>query len=260
MKTVITTNGRPNEKSITNASLAVDALGYEFVARAKRSITRIQEEYNSAVLVASANRYELYRIGMDKPFFFHPNTAAVRLKRLLNREADPFLEATQLNSGDSFLDCTLGLASDSIIASYITNERGKVFGIEGDADIAFITSTGLRSYESESEQLTKAMRRIHVISQDAVTFLQSQPDKSWDVVYIDPMFSTPIDESSNFTPLRQVGLQSSLTEEWMLEAERVCKRRVVIKDHFKSQVFDQFNLKRQIRLNTKFHFGFYQKD
>ena len=144
MKTVITTNGRPNEQSFMNASLAVDALGYEFVARAKRSITRMQEEYNSAVLVASANRFELYRIGMDKPFFFHPNTAAFRLKRLLNGETDPFLEATGLSPGDSFLDCTLGLASDSIIASHITNERGKVLGVEGDADIAFITSAGLR--------------------------------------------------------------------------------------------------------------------
>ncbi len=260
MKTVITTNGRPNEQSFTNASFAVDALGYEFVARAKRSITRMQEEYKSSVLVASANRFELYRIGMDKPFFFHPNTSAFRLKRLLNGETDPFLVATGLSPGDSFLDCTLGLASDSIIASYITNEGGKVLGLEGDSDIAFITSAGLRSYEYESEQLTNAMKRIHVISQDAVTFLQSQSEKSWDVVYIDPMFSTPIDESSNFTPLRQVGLQSSLSEEWMREAVRVCKRRVVVKDHYKSPVFDQFNLKRQIRLNTKFHFGFYQKD
>ena len=260
MKTVITTNGRPNEQSFTNASFAVDALGYEFVARAKRSITRMQEEYKSSVLVASANRFELYRIGMDKPFFFHPNTAAFRLKRLLNGEADPFLEATQLSPGDSFLDCTLGLASDSIIASFITNEGGNALGVEGDSDIAFITSMGLRSYASESEQLTTAMKRIQVISQDAVTFLQSQTDMSWDIVYIDPMFSTPIEESSNFTPLRQVGLQSSLTKEWMREAKRVCKRRVVVKDHFKSQVFDQFNLKRQIRVNTKFHFGFYQKD
>ena len=259
MRTIITTNGRPNEHSFSNASLAVEALGYEFVDRAKRSIPRMQKEYDSAVLVASANRYELYRIGMDKPFFFHPNTAAFRLKRLMNGEADPFLEATQLNSGDSFLDCTLGLASDSIIASFITKEDGKVVGVEGDSDIAFITSEGLDSYASESEQLTNAMKRIQVISHDAVTFLQSQQDNSWDVVYIDPMFSTPIDESSNFTPLRQVGLQSSLTEEWMIEAERVCKRRVVVKDHFKSQVFEQFNLKRQIRLNTKFHFGFYQK-
>jgi 16S rRNA (guanine1516-N2)-methyltransferase len=260
MKTIITTNGRPNEKSYTNASLAVDALGYEFVDRRKRSITRMQEEHNSAVLVASANGYELYRIGMDKPFFFHPNTAAFRLKRLMNRETDPFIEATQLQPGDTFLDCTLGLASDSIIASYIIEDGGEVLGVEGDADIAFITSEGLRSYTNESEQLTNAMRRIQVISQDAVSFLRSQPDESSDVVYIDPMFSSPIKESTNFTPLRQVGLQGMLTEEWMLEAARVCKRRVVVKEHFQSKAFEQFNLTRQIRLNTKFHFGFLLKN
>ena len=54
----------------------------------KRPIPRMQREYDSAVLVASANRYELYRIGMDKPFFFHPNTAAFRLNELMNGEAD----------------------------------------------------------------------------------------------------------------------------------------------------------------------------
>ncbi|WP_172369111.1 class I SAM-dependent methyltransferase [Sporosarcina jiandibaonis] len=260
MKTIITTNGRPNEKSFANASYAVNRLGYEFVERGKRSIGRLQEEHGSAVLVASANRYELYRIGMDKPFFFHPNTAAFRLKRLLKGEMDPFLGAADLHPGDTFLDCTLGLASDSIIASHITKDAGKVLGVEGDSDIAFITSEGLRTYASESEQLTTAMKRIHVISQDAITFLRNQPDRSWDVVYIDPMFSTPINESSNFTPLRQVGWQSSLTEEWMDQAKRVCKRRVVVKDHFKSEVFERFKLNRQIRLNTKFHFGFLQKD
>ena len=35
------------------------------------------------VLVAGKNRYELYRIGMEEPFFFHPNSAAFRLKRLV---------------------------------------------------------------------------------------------------------------------------------------------------------------------------------
>ena len=31
-------------------------------------------------LVAGKNRFDLYRIGMDEPFFFHPNSAAFRLK------------------------------------------------------------------------------------------------------------------------------------------------------------------------------------
>ena len=259
MKTIITTNGRPNEQSKERATYASDVLGYQFVDRAKRSVNRMQKEYNRSVLVASASQYEFYRVGMDKPFFFHPDTAAFRIKRLLNGDTDQFIESTQLKLGDSFLDCTLGLASDSIIAAYQTGVTGKVLGVEGDAVIAFITAEGLKSYQSTSIQLNDAMRRIQVVSQEAVTFLQSQQDSSWDVVYIDPMFSTPIEESSNFTALRQVGLQSQLTDEWMQEAIRVCRHRVVVKDHFTSPVFDQFNLTRKIRLSSKFHFGYIQK-
>lgn len=257
MKTVITTAGRPDAASLKLAAKAAGVLGYEIIERNKKSIARIQKEQNSAVLVSGANRYELFRIGMEKPFFFHPNSAAFRLKRMLNGETDPLIEAAQLGIGESFLDCTLGLASDSIIASYVTGDSGKVVGLEGDPDIAFIAKCGLHTFHSNSIELTKAMKHIEVVHTDAVDFLKNQPDNSWDIVYIDPMFSAPIEESSNFTPLRQVGLKTSLTQEWMEQAKRVCKRRVVVKDRFDSPVFDKYNLERQIRPNTKFHFGYY---
>jgi len=73
------------------------------------------------------------------------------------------------------------------------------------------------------------------------------------------MFSSPIEESTNFTSLRAAGLQSKLDEEWMGQAIRVCKRRVVVKDHYDSDVFERFRLKRTIRPNTKFHFGVFEK-
>ena len=60
------------------------------------------------------------------------------------------------------------------------------------------------------------------------------------------MFHAPIDESSNFTPLRQAGVHSSLTDEWIEQALRVCKRRVVVKDRFDSPVFEQFHMERKL--------------
>ena len=45
----------------------------------------------------------------------------------------------------------------------------------------------------------------------------------------------------------------------MEEALRVCKRRVVVKERFDSEVFDQFAMNRKIRPNTKFHFGYLSK-
>ena len=78
-------------------------------------------------------------------------------------------------------------------------------------------------------------------------------------MYVDPMFSAPIDESTNFSPLRQVGAHYSLTEEWVEQALRVCNSRVVVKDRFDSQVFERFGFNRHVRPNTKFHFGFIEK-
>lgn len=259
MKTIVTTAGRPDEIAKKRAVKAANTLKYQFINRKKRSIANMQQQYDAAILVAGQERFELYRRGMEKPFFFHPNSASFRLKRLLKGERDPLLEVTQLENGDSFLDCTLGLASDSLIASYAVREAGRVIGVEGDNDIAFIVKEGLKKYEAPFGELQAAMRRIEVKQADAVTFLKSQPDNHWDVVYIDPMFSEPIDESANFTPLRAVGLTSRLTAEWVEEAYRVCKRRVVIKDHYTSPIFKVFQFKQMIRPNTKFHFGYLAK-
>jgi 16S rRNA (guanine1516-N2)-methyltransferase len=256
---IITTGGRPDDSSCQLAAEAAIALGHPVVERKKRSVARMQEQYAADVLVSGKNRYELYRRGMQEPFFFHPNSAAFRLKRLVKGETDPMIEAAQLRLGDSFLDCTLGLASDSIVAASKVGETGKVLGVEADEAVAFITGRGLRSFPTHSEQLVDAMNRIEVVSSVADTFLRSQPDASWEIVYIDPMFHQPIEESSNFTPLRQAGVHSLLTEEWMQQALRVCRRRVVVKDRFDSPVFERFNMERRLRPNTKFHFGYITK-
>lgn len=256
MTTVITTAGRPDASSALLAETAQAALGFTIVPRHKRSIIRLQQEYTADVLVAGKNRFELFKIGMDKPFFFHPNSAAFRLKRLLKGENDPLVDASDLKMGDTFLDCTLGLASDSIIASYILGDSGKCVGIEFDPAVAFITKYGLQHYSTESDALLQAMLNIDVVQSDAVDYLKMQQTASVDVVYVDPMFHTPIEESSNFTPLRQAGVHADLTKEWVDEAYRVCRKRVVVKAHYDSSIFEEFQFIRQERPNTKFHFGY----
>lgn len=258
-KTVITTAGRPDPITYELASVASRELGFPIVERKKRSISLMQREYSTDVLVAGKDRYELFRQGMEQPLFFHPNSAAFRLKRIVKGETDPLIEASALTKGDTFLDCTLGLASDSIIASYIIGGEGKCVGLEADPTVAFIVKTGLQRFPANFEALERSMQKIEVIQSEAIGFLANQPDRSWDVVYIDPMFQAPIEESSNFKPLRQAGVHTSLTEKWMEEAFRVCNRRVVVKDRYDSNIFGQFAMQRKIRPNTKFHFGFLSK-
>ena len=259
MSVIITTGGRPDGRSNQLAMEVAEVLGYPIVERKKRSVARLQQEYDADVIIAGKDRFDLYRWGMAEPFFFHPNSAAFRLKRLDKGEADPLVEVANLKKGDSFLDCTLGLASDSIIASFIAGDGGKVMGVEADPIVAFLTGRGLKSFLSDSEQLVQAMNRIETIHSDAVEYLRLQTDSSWDVVYIDPMFHAPIVESSNFTSLRQAGVHSVLTEEWVAQALRVCRRRVVVKDRFDAPVFERFNMQQIIRPNTKFHFGYIEK-
>lgn len=71
----------------------------------------------------------------------------------------------------------------------------------------------------------------------------------------DPMFEETIEESTNFIPLRNAGLHDSLSVEWIAEAKRVAKKRVVLKAHFKSPLFERYHFKQDIRLNAKFHYG-----
>ncbi|PIC67189.1 hypothetical protein CSV71_09010 [Sporosarcina sp. P21c] len=255
MNVIITTAGRPDEHSAALLQQAADALQAPVVERNKRSIPKLQNIYQAGVLVAGKDRYSFYQKGSDEPFFFHPNSATYRLKRILKGEADPLVAAADLRLGDSFLDCTLGLGSDAIIAASAVGEKGTVEGIEADSIIAFLTKVGLHNFSIDFPLLQEAMRRVQVIHAEAVDFLKTCETNSRDIVFLDPMFTTPIEESSNFEVLREIGVTDIVTEGWVAEALRVCRRRVVLKDHYQSPMFERFGFIQQIRPYTKVHYG-----
>nr|WP_106778854.1 class I SAM-dependent methyltransferase [Lysinibacillus timonensis] len=258
--TIVTTAGRPDELSLQLANKACEELSLQYIPRKKRSVAKISELLNANVIVAGKNRYEYYPKGTKHPFFFHPNSAAFRLKRVERGESDPFLDACHLISGDSFLDCTLGLGSDAILASYVIGNKGRVIGLEVDPNVEFIVRNGFKSYDTTELPLTACMKNIQVVQKEAVEFLSQQPDCSFDVIYMDPMFENVIEESTNFEPLRDSGSHLLLTEKWVEEAIRVAKKRVVLKAHYQSTYFKDFGFTRNIRLTSKFHYGIIQKN
>ncbi|MFJ7972514.1 class I SAM-dependent methyltransferase [Psychrobacillus sp. NPDC096389] len=255
MKTIVTTAGRTNDLFVQKAKEIASELTLPYVRRQKKSMQKLQQEQQANVLVVSKERLELYVYGSTSPFFFHPNSAAFRMKRILNGEKDLLLEALNLQEGDRFLDTTAGLCSDSILASFAVGEKGVVDACEKDAMIAFVVERELKSYETESMELQESMRRIHIIQQDAVDYLKEMEANSYDVVYMDPMFEEVIEESSNFQTLREAGVHESLSNEWVEEAKRVAKKRVVLKAHFRSPLFDKYQFKQLTRLTSKFHYG-----
>lgn len=255
LKTIVTTAGRPDSQSLQLAEVACHSLNAPFIERRKRSVKKIADLEQANVIVAGKNRYEYYPFGVTEPFFFHPSSAAFRLKRVARGEHDPFLDAVDLLPGDSMLDCTLGIGSDSMLAAFKVEESGKVVGCEGNPNVAFVVCEGMKKYDITELPLLKCMERIAVIPTLAINYLKQQPDRSFDVVYMDPMFEEPIEESNNFAPLRDAGLHEALTDEWVNEAKRVAQKRVVLKAHFRSSLFERHHFKRDIRSNAKFHYG-----
>jgi hypothetical protein len=253
---IVTTSARADEQTEQYAKHVANILSTTYVTRKKQSVTSIQSVYQSDVIVVGKGRIELFPYGEADPFFFHPNSAMFRLKRLVRNEHDPFIEVAQLQEGSSILDCTLGLASDSVTASYVVGPTGRVVGIEGNPYIAFLVQKGLQDWDSGIQSMNEAMRRVEVISGFAENFLKEQPDNSYDCVYFDPMFEESIVTSVGIKGLSKFAVYHEMTDHLVNEALRVAKRRVVLKDHYQSSRFQKFGFNVITRKSAKFHYGF----
>ncbi|WP_064091434.1 class I SAM-dependent methyltransferase [Rossellomorea aquimaris] len=252
----VTTCGKVNPEVIRKANQTAEELGLSYIPRNKRSIPDHMNEYDQDCLVIGKERAELYtREGKSDPFFFHPNSASFRIKRVLRNESDPLIEIAELEEGMSFLDCTLGLASDSIIASHVCGESGEVVGIEANKYISHIIAKGLKEWKSPLRELNEAMSRITVMNGYFEEVLRSFPDNRYDVVYFDPMFEEALTDSNGINPIRNWAHYSGLSNEVVTQAKRVAKKRVILKEHYQSPLFDKLNFKVQKRPSSKFHFG-----
>jgi 16S rRNA G966 N2-methylase RsmD len=256
----VTTAGRTNESMTTKARAIAIELKAEFIPRKKRSVSAIQEIVKDDCLVVGKDRLELFPLGAAEPFFFHPNSAMFRVKRLMKGESDPFIDAAKLQEGMSFLDCSLGLGSDSIVASFVVGESGSVTGIEARPELAYLVKNGLKAWDSGYEAINKAMDKINVMQGYSIEYLKAQEDNSVDCVYFDPMFDESILESDGIRVLTHFAVYDGLSKEVIEHAYRVARKRVVMKDHFKSSRFDEYGFNVYRRKTAKFHFGVIEKE
>lgn len=256
----VTTAGRTNEEMIERALQISKFLQVPYLPRKKKSIYHIQQQADSDCIVVGKERLELFEKNTNQPFFFHPNSAMFRIKRLISGDYDPFADAVKLTKGMTFLDCTLGLASDAIIASFLVGREGMVTGIEGQKYLAFIVQQGLKTWDSGLPVMDEAMNRIRVIQTNARDYLKSQRDSSADCVYFDPMFEETILESDGIKALGHFAIHDNLTDEMITEAIRVAKYRVVLKDQYKSLRFEKYGFQVMRRKTAKFHFGVIEKN
>jgi len=205
-------------------------------------------EKNLPLLRVTKNRLILEHEGGN--LFFHPSMALLRLVNIRRGLKDRFLQAVGIKPGDVFLDATLGLAGDSLIAAWALGDTGRVMAIEGAPLIYLLAREGLeqlaqqkfpqvksREKEEAWRELAQAASRINTLCARHEDYLKTLPDSSVDVVYFDPMFRRTIDSSCAIKPLKKLSVEEPLSTDAVREACRVARRRVVMKERCDSPEF-----------------------
>ncbi|WP_213583363.1 class I SAM-dependent methyltransferase [Paenibacillus sp. J2TS4] len=251
---IVTTSYNPTEGAVARSRRFAEENGWTWVPRERHSLRQLALKYGDERIWSVSDKDLNYYDHSDTPLFFHPSMALVRIKRLLQGETDSLLLASGVRQGDTVLDCTAGLASDSIVFSYAVGSEGGVTALESEQALAVLLQEGLQTYRSGIPQLDEAMRRIHVMHQDHAAYLKELPDNSFDLVYFDPMFRMPVQESSHLSPLREVANTAPLQNSTILEATRVARKAVVLKELRGSREFERlgFNEKRS---SSKISYG-----
>ena len=175
--------------------------------------------------------------------------ALIRLINLLRGGSDRYLEATQLKAGDSIVDATLGLGTDALISAWAVGDKGNVLALEQSPILAALVCDGLSHFseiipkaKNKDKQdtwaaLKQASQQIEVRLGEHRDYLSHIPSRSVDVVYFDPMFRHTCEQSDSIQPLHRWSDHRPLDHEAVIEACRIARQRVVLKERKNSSEF-----------------------
>lgn len=209
----------------------------EYIPRARKSLPALARENGASGVIVWYETGPILYIGEEK-FFFHPSMAKNRLILYRkNQIEDNLIKASGLESQDSFLDCTLGMGADAIVASYFTSRP--VLSLESSYPISIIIKWGMKTYQTKASWLIEPLKKIEICHADHGGFLHSLNDGSYDIVYFDPMFERPLLSSKPLNILRKMANHNPLTRETIAEACRVARKKVVMKERVDGNGFSR---------------------
>ena len=226
------------------------ALDCGFVERKERSLEKISEEFPHEICIVVGDRRISAKIG-DQEFFFHPSMALLRIMNSYKGEQDRMAQAMGVGPDMTILDCTLGFGTDALVAAFFAGPSGKVTGLESSRVVASLVKHGLKEYQVKLHngldpiktrtllELPSIMARIEVINASHLDFLKQAAANSYDIVYFDPMFRSPQEDSIAISPLRKLACPNPVDPESILLARRVARHRVVLKESRFSREFER---------------------
>ena len=250
---IVTTAFDSEENQISKAKNLASELNLSYYPRHKKSIRFLLENISTKIFVVNKFRGLSYYEDNETEVFFHPNMAFLRIKQLKSGQNDSFVAACQLKEGMAFFDGTLGLGSDSLVASFVVGNRGKVVSVEKSFPLATVVKEGLKFYENNHPIWKPIIGHLNIENKDNLDYLKTCPDKSFDVVYFDFMFNKPVEGSKGIKVISSLAVRDVITKEHVVEAIRVSRKRVVVKSGYGDDILDELGFKMD-KKNQKRHF------
>lgn len=203
--------------------------GIPYRVRGEKSLAYLFETEDPQVFVVNHNRGLSYYEEGKGEAFFHPNMAFHRIRNLQQGGTDMLAAVCGLEEGMTFLDGTLGLASDALTAACVVGNSGRVIGVEKSLPLYLLVREGLKFYAEREPDLREVTARMELHHADNLDFLRTCTDGCCDVLYFDFMFHRPVSASFGIEVIRNYAAYDAITEAHIAEAVRAARRRVVVK-------------------------------
>ncbi len=225
----VTTSPKPIATQEKRARILASRFAVDYIPRQRDSLTRLRGIAGVEMVYSVRRDREEVQASEKRRLFVHPGLFF--LKRASGRD-HPLLNAISPPDEspiDTVVDATLGLAGDALhLAGSLPELR--VIGFEESPVIHALLEEGLpRLAATPGRGLSQAARKIEAYFGDSLTLLEGMETASADVVFFDPMFESPRAGSGTFPIFRRFAVHRSLSEEHLREAERVARKRVVLK-------------------------------
>lgn len=231
---VITTSNNPSREAVIQAKRLSQLLGIPYLNR-----RHVGEKLRNGLIeffYVVDNNLQLSILVGGQRLFFHPGIAKIRMENFRRDGRDYLLEALKPESNDVVYDATFGLGMDAIFIAHFVS---KVVGTEVSEHIYNVVSYGLKHYVAKKDWINNAIQKIELYNEDMRTFASKQSNKSFDIVYCDPMFENPKYESSALNPLRPLASYDTVDDQLISEFVRIARKRVVIKTLEKDSLLDR---------------------
>lgn len=211
---------------VRRARRYADCLGIDYIDRQGRSLARLTRDTGCRIwLVAEQDGF--YVAQGDTRDRFHLNMAALRWAQWCRSANDHLGALVAARHPARILDATYGIGSDALMMAAVT--EAQVVALEASWPLYTVGKIGLRECRATTLPL-RAAARIHLWHTDVLSYLTAQADGAFDIIYFDFMFSHPVKESTNLSPLRRWAIRGGMTDAVWHEAQRVCRGCIIRKE------------------------------